>query len=86
MHTIELLEQSIDLANDLGYGVRQEWMGGCGGGACEIAGRKWIFVDLSLTAPEQLEQILVALRNDPSTFNATMSAALQQALETRRAA
>ena len=65
MHTIELLRASDTIANRLGYGVRQEWLGGCGGGACEVAGRKWIFVDLSLGTAEQLDQIIYALREDP---------------------
>ena len=45
MHTVELMEQAVVVAKALGYGVRQEWLGGCGGGACEVGGRKWIFLD-----------------------------------------
>jgi len=46
MHTVELLEEAIHMAERAGYKVRQEWMGGCGCGGCEIKGRKWIFLDL----------------------------------------
>lgn len=86
MHTIELLEQAEELARRLGYGVRPEWLGGCGGGACEIAGRKWIFVDLSLTTQEQLAQLTGALLTDPAVHAVAMPAGLAQYLGLRRAA
>ncbi len=66
MHTVELLEGLKQIAEAAGYTVRQEWLGGVGGGACEFAGRKWIFVDLSLSVIEQLDQIATALRSDIS--------------------
>ena len=62
MHTVDLLEQACEIAEQLGYHTRQEWLGGSGGGACEFAGRKWIFVDLALSVFEQLEQVTEALR------------------------
>jgi hypothetical protein len=65
MHTIEKLERLKDLAETAGYTVRHEWLGGVAGGACHFAGRKWIFIDLSLSVIEQLEQIAAALDNDP---------------------
>ena len=63
MHTVELLEDALGTAERLGYRTRQEWLGGTGGGACEFAGQRWIFVDLALTAIEQLEQVTNALQN-----------------------
>lgn len=80
MHTIELLEQALITAQQLGYGVRQEWMGGCGGGACEIAGQKWIFVDLSLTASEQFDQISASLLSDPAIRSIAVPAELSRVL------
>jgi hypothetical protein len=65
MHTIEKLERLKDLAERAGYTVRQEWLGGVAGGACQFAGRKWIFIDLSLSVIEQLEQVAAALDSDP---------------------
>jgi hypothetical protein len=65
MHTIEKLERLKDLAEIAGYTVRQEWLGGVAGGACHFAGRKWIFIDLSLSVVEQLEQVAAALDGDP---------------------
>ena len=67
MHTVEMLERLEAVAAEAGYTVRHEWLGGAGGGACEFAGRKWIFVDLSLPVAEQLEQLAGALRNEPAS-------------------
>ncbi len=86
MHTIELLEQAEELAKRLGYGVRQEWLGGCGGGACQIGGRKWIFIDLSLTASEQLTQLTAAVLSDPAIHTVSMPTDLARYLGLRRAA
>jgi hypothetical protein len=66
MHTVEMLERLKEVAERAGYTVRQEWLGGTGGGACEFAGRKWIFVDLALSVVEQLDQVAGALKNDPA--------------------
>ena len=70
MHTVEMLERLKGLAEDAGYTVRHEWLGGVAGGACVFAGRKWIFVDLSLSVVEQLDQITEALRDDPAAHAA----------------
>ena len=66
MRTVEMLERLNELAENAGYTVRHEWLGGVGGGACEFAGRKWIFIDLSLSVVEQLDQIALALQDDPA--------------------
>ena len=65
MHTVDLLEQAIALAGALGYRVRQEWLGGSGGGGCEIRGQKWLFVDLAQAPVEQFTQVLGVLQADP---------------------
>jgi hypothetical protein len=86
MHTVELLEHALNLAEQIGYRVRQEWLGGTGGGACEFAGRKWIFVDLALNAVEQLEQVTAALRSDPAIYTVDLSPAMRKLFDIRRAA
>ena len=86
MHTVEMLEAALRLAEQMGYSVRHEWLGGSGGGACEFNGRKWVFVDLALTVPEQLDQVAGALRNDPLIFTIEVDSPLEQLLELRRAA
>jgi hypothetical protein len=86
MRTVELLEQAIFTAEELGYRIRHEWLGGSGGGACEFGGRKWMFVDLALTADEQLDQVCQVLRADPSVFTVDVPASLRRILERRSAA
>ena len=86
MHTVDLLEQACEIAGQLGYHTRQEWLGGSGGGACEFAGRKWIFVDLALSVFEQLEQVTEALRRDPGIYLLDLSPPMRQVLGIRNAA
>ena len=86
MHTVELMEQGIAALESMGYGVREEYLGGAGGGVCEIAGRKWVFIDLALNKSEQLNQILEALQNDPAVHSLNMSFGLSDVLGIRRAA
>lgn len=86
MHTIELLEQCCEVARQLGYQIRHEWLGGSGGGACEFAGRKWIFVDLALNADEQLAQVSEALQRDPGIHLCQLGGTLSRHLGLKRAA
>jgi hypothetical protein len=84
MRTVELLEQAVCAAQELGYRIRHEWLGGGGGGACEYGGRKWLFVDLALTIDEQLDQIGRVLRADPGIFLVDIPATLRRFLDHRR--
>ena len=86
MHTVEMLEGLKQVAEAAGYTVRQEWLGGVGGGACEFAGRKWIFVDLSLSVIEQLDQIASALRGDLALGTMTVPKSMRRYLGLARAA
>ena len=86
MHTVELLEKVLAVAERLGYGIRHEWLGGQGCNACEFGGRKWLFVDLAVSASEQLEQVAEALRQDPGVHLLSLTPPMQQLLETHRAA
>jgi hypothetical protein len=86
MHTVELLEQALAVAEQLGYHVRHEWLGGSGGGACEFAGKKWLFVDLARNPVEQLDQVAKALLADPAIYAVDLSPALRKLLGIRRTA
>ena len=86
MRTVELLEHAVSIARELGYGIRHEWLGGAGGGACEFGGRKWLFVDLALNVDEQLVQVGDVLRKDPAVFLVEMALPLRRVLDRRRAA
>ncbi|WP_254508068.1 hypothetical protein [Anatilimnocola floriformis] len=86
MHTVEMRERMIRLAEELGYSVRQEWLGGTGGGVCEFGGRRHIFLDLALSAVEQLDQLAAALSQDPAIHAAKLPLPLQPLLGIRQAA
>ncbi len=86
MHTVELLEQVLQVAEHLGYGIRHEWLGGQGCNACEFGGRKWLFVDLAVSTPEQLDQISEALKRDPGVHLLNLTPSMQKLLESGRAA
>ena len=80
MYSIDLKDEAIALAERLGWRVRQEYLGEVGGGPCEVGGRKWIFLDIALSPPEQFEQLLDALRGDPAIHAVKVPPGLQQLL------
>jgi len=86
MHTVELLEEATALAGQLGYRLRQEWLGGSGGGGCEIKGCRWIFLDLALDPIDQLDELLDTLRREVNTDSLPISAELRALLGTRKIA
>jgi len=86
MHTVELLEQAIDLARRLGYQIREEWLGGSGGGGCELKGKKILFLDLALGPEDQLEQIVETLRLEPQATGMPMAHQLRELLQHRQSA
>lgn len=62
MHSVDLLEEALQLAMNSGFEIRQEWLKEQGGGLCRL-GQRWVlFVDLSLSANEQLDQVVKALK------------------------
>jgi len=86
MHTVEILDQALNLAVRLGYTVRQEWFAGSGGGGCEVKGRKFLFLDLDLSPEEQLEQVVAALRHEPIGPTLVLSRELGDLLKVRKIA
>ena len=64
MHTVVLLDQALQIARDLGYGIRQEWLesGTC---RCEFHGRRWIFLDLAEDRVSQFRAVSEILAADP---------------------
>jgi hypothetical protein len=86
MHTVEMLERLLVLAGQMGYVIRQEWLGGSGGGECQFGGRRYIFVDLALNVVEQLDQVANVLRNDPTLPLAKPAPSLLPVLGLKRAA
>ena len=86
MHTVEILEQALDLTARLGYKIRQEWLHGAGGGGCEVGGRKILFLDLAHGPAEQLDQVLDALRREPAAAAWPMPHELRELLQLRMTA
>lgn len=86
MHTVELLNEAVQTAKSLGYEVRQDWLGGNGGGHCLVRGRKWLLLDMAQTADEQLDVVAEALRGEAGAARAVKSAELAVRLNVRMAA
>jgi hypothetical protein len=85
MHTVELLEEALEKARLLGFEVRQDWLGGDGGGHCLVRGRKWLLLDLAQPEADQLEVVAEALRSDSKTASLDLSPELAQRLDLIRA-
>ncbi len=86
MHTVELLEEALQLAAGLGDQIRTEWLGGDGGGDCEINGQKWIFIDLAMSPTEQLDEVVETLRREPAAATQTTCPKLRRLVEVRKSA
>lgn len=61
MNSVESLELMLAIADQEGIAVRSEWLGGVRGGLVRVGQRAFLFVDESLTVPEQLAQVRLAL-------------------------
>lgn len=86
MHSVEMIESAIEVAERLGYEIRQEWLGGATGGCCELRGAKWLFLDLSLPAEDRLAQLADVLAQDSRIGKeASLPAELQRYLKRRAA-
>jgi hypothetical protein len=77
MHTVELLEQALEVVSRLGYTVRREWLAAAGGGGCELKGCKLFFLDLDQEPAEQLDRVLETLRHEPETVKLPMAQELR---------
>ena len=86
MHTVELLEEAVAVAEQAGYEVREEWLGGAGGGRCEIRGRKCLFLDLAVGPLDQLEVVRDALRREPNVVPLAMSSHRRSLVGARKSA
>jgi len=86
MHTVAMLNEALETARRLGYEVRQDWLGGDGGGHCLVRGRKWLLLDVAQTADEQLNVVADALRGEAGADRAVRSPELAKRLHLRTAA
>ncbi|MEX1223171.1 MAG: hypothetical protein WEA31_01365 [Pirellulales bacterium] len=86
MHTVELLATALTAAQQRGYRIREEDLGGDGGGGCEINGQKWLFLDLAMTTREQLAVVLQVLREEQAEAGVQVPAEAARQIDPRRAA
>ena len=86
MPIVEMLEQSIAVVQQLGYGIRYEWLDGRGGGTCEFSGQKWIFIDIAQSPEDQLEQVIELLRSERKLDQLQLSRELRSLIDPRKAA
>ncbi len=86
MHTVVLLAHALNLAERLGYVVRQEWLEGNGGGGCELRGRRLLFIDLAASPADQFEMVVGVLRGDSRAVELPMPQELRDALRLRKSA
>jgi hypothetical protein len=86
MHTAGLLAEATDLARQLDYQVREEYLEGAGGGHCSFGGKKWLLLDVTQSAEEQLSDVADALRNEIGVWRLKVSAPLAEMLQLTRAA
>jgi len=86
MHTVELLESAIGVAERLGYRIRHAWLGGSGGGACLLKGQKWIFLDLAQSPSDQFAEVVEAVESDPGLVGIELPRDLRPYVDVRRRA
>jgi hypothetical protein len=86
VHCIDLLDLSLDCAVRLGYVIREDALGGFPGGACELKGRKWLFLDPAQTPRERLEVVIAALAADRAVDTADLPPLVARVISHRRAA
>lgn len=76
----DLLVEATGVASDLGYTVSHDWLEGCGGGRCEVAGEKWILLDFAMSKQDRIRQILLAIHDEISDLD-TISTDLRDVLK-----
>jgi hypothetical protein len=86
MHTVQLLNEALDAARRLGFDVRQDWLGGNGGGHCLVRGRRMLLLDVAQSPDEQLEIVADALRGEEHIATLKISRSLAERIAGRVAA
>lgn len=86
MHTIELLDAAMRCAEELGIRIREDWLEGADGGECEIAGQRWLFLDLAQTPQERLAVVASCLAAFALEADAAVPEEVREILPGRRAA
>jgi hypothetical protein len=80
--TLGLLQEALQLAQDLGYRVREEPLGDLPGGACVVGNARHVLLNLEHTVSDRLDLLLRALAADPRLTAEPMSRLLEARLAT----
>lgn len=85
MDAIAQFDAAVELLGRLDIDIRQEHLGGGGGGFCRLRGRRTVFIDLDADIPTRLEQSLGALAGLPELESAYVTPALRELIEKLKA-
>jgi hypothetical protein len=86
MQAPALLAEAIEIARQLEYQIREEDLEGAGGGHCSFAGKKWLLLDVTQSAREQLDDVADALRCEPAALGLIRNPVLSEVVRPKRAA
>lgn len=86
MHSLDLLQIALDTAKRHGFSIRREWLGGVAGGKCRIGNKKILFVDISLSVLEQLQQVTSSLATETNLSLSDLDPALARVIRATREA
>jgi hypothetical protein len=86
MHAANLLAEALELARQLQYSIREEYLDGAGGGHCFFGGKKWLLLDVTQSPEEQLSDVADALRTETGLWGLTVTPTLAQMLRLSSAA
>ena len=86
MHHVELLEHALAVARELGFLVREEYVGDIDGGSCVVHGQKMLFLDPQLSIPDRLSLVCEVLADEAQLDQSTLPGELAQRLTGRKAA
>ncbi len=78
------LEELLTLSEKLGIEVRAEFMGGGGGGLCQLKGAQVLFVDTSADVTTRYERTLAALATLPEIEEHFVTPEVRKDLESLR--
>ena len=72
MTNSQLLDAALALAEQQGYHIRHDHLGGTGSGFYQLRDQWWLVVDVAQPFDEQLEQVALAIKAQPLPAEAQM--------------
>lgn len=84
MDATSQIDSIVHLIEQLGIEVRQERLGGSGGGLCRIRGQRVVFVDLDADAATRLDRCVEALAAVPEAAEVYINPDLRERMDRLR--